>query len=94
MFTLGQSYVRREIHAPYGGQMQGGISTPANHPIILIFTGEQGHEHGYHDGWENGVFLYTGEGQIGDMQSIRGNQAIRDHQINGKDLHVFEYVGE
>ena len=36
--------------------------------------------------------LYTGEGQRGDMDFVRGNLAIRDHVANGKDLHLFEYV--
>jgi len=26
------------------------------------------------------------------MQYIRGNLAIRDHHLNGKDLHLFEYA--
>jgi 5-methylcytosine-specific restriction protein A len=54
--------------------------------------------HGYRDGWEendeNGVFLYTGEGQVGDMEFVRGNVAIRDHAIDGKDLHLFETRGK
>ena len=31
MFIKGKVYVRREIHKLYGGQEQGGISTPADH---------------------------------------------------------------
>jgi len=59
----------------------------------MLFTGEQGHRYGYRDGWsEDGLFLYTGEGQKGDMTFVRGNLAIRDHAENGKDLHLFEYV--
>ena len=47
------------------------------------------------DGWdENGVFLYTGEGQVGDMAFVRGSQAIRDHSANGKDLHLFRSLGK
>jgi 5-methylcytosine-specific restriction enzyme A len=38
----------------------------------------------------NGTFAYTGEGQRGDMQFIRGNLAIRDHMADGKDLQLFE----
>lgn len=91
MFVQGQRYRRRELHAQYGGQQQGGISTPANFPIIFIFTGESGQQHGYTDGWsDDGVFLYTGEGQVGDMTFVRGNAAVRDHNDNGKDLHIFE----
>jgi 5-methylcytosine-specific restriction protein A len=62
MFEVGQLYDRRrEIHEPYGGQQQGGISTPREHPFVLLFTSQTGEQYGYEDGWEeNGVFLYTG----------------------------------
>lgn len=95
MFIKGKVYVRRDIHDQFGGQEQGGISTPADHDLVIIFTGEQGEEYGYQDGWTNdGVFMYTGEGQIGDMDFIRGNRAIRYHIDAGEDLHLFEYVDQ
>jgi 5-methylcytosine-specific restriction protein A len=92
-FVHGRLYRRTDIHAPYKGQDQGGISTPAQFPIILLFTGEQGAQYGYHDGYQSdGTYWYTGEGQLGDMQFVRGNRAIRDHAREGKTLHLFEYV--
>lgn len=93
MFVPGQIIRRRDLHSTYGGQEQGGISTPANHPYIMLFTGQSGLSHGYEDGWtESGIFLYSGEGQLGDMSFIRGNRALRDHLQDGKDIHLFEYV--
>ncbi|NIM97667.1 MAG: HNH endonuclease, partial [candidate division Zixibacteria bacterium] len=93
MFLFGQSYLRRELHAQYGGQRQGGICTPKDFSFILLFTGESGNRYGYSDGWVSPeLFLYTGEGQRGDMQFVRGNRAIRDHIQDGRDLHLFEYV--
>ena len=93
MFTVGHEYVRRRLHGKYGGQMQGGISTPAQHSFIMLFSGEQGEEYGYRDGWAEGNrYLYTGEGQVGDMAFIRGNELLRDHVGDGKDVHLFEYV--
>lgn len=93
MFVEGAEYRRRDLHAKFGGQGQGGISTPARFPFIMIFTGDSGTEFGYRDGWQNdGSFYYTGEGQEGDMRFIKGNKAIRDHVLDGKDLHLFEYV--
>ncbi|QIG49485.1 hypothetical protein G5V57_18280 [Nordella sp. HKS 07] len=32
---------RRDLHDQLSGQSQGGISTPADHPIILLFTGRR-----------------------------------------------------
>ena len=84
-----------ELHGRFGGQQQGEISTPADHPFIFLFTGESGQQYGYSDGWDqDGVFIFTGEGQKGDMQFVRGNLAIRDHIGNGKALHLFESLGK
>ena len=104
MFIVGQTYNRRlDIHARYGGQEQGGISTPQKHPYIFLFTADRGEEFGYKDGWsQSGEYLYTGEGQTGDMSFTRGNLAIRDHEQRGKSLHLlkqagrgnYEYLGE
>lgn len=90
-FVSGGVYRRRvDIHARYGGQEQGGISTPKDTPYVFLFTGESGTAHGYEDGWTTeGVFRYTGEGQRGDMKMDAGNLAIRDHRKNGKSLLLF-----
>jgi 5-methylcytosine-specific restriction enzyme A len=95
-FEPGAVYNRvRHIHDVYGGQRQGGISTPKGGTFIFLFTGESGGQYGYHDGPSgDGIFLYTGEGQIGDMEFVRGNLAIRDHISDGRDLLLFEKLGE
>ncbi len=94
MFEIGKEYKRKEeIHGVYGGQGQGGISTPANHPVIFVFTSDAGEQHGYRDEFsEEGVFWYTGEGQVGDMEMKGGNKAILEHSKNNKAIHVFEYT--
>src|SRR5437879_5415543 len=90
-FDIGRSYRRRDIHNKFGGQRQGGISTPASHPLIFAFTGAAGVQHGYADEWtDDGALRYFGEGQTGDMEMIRGNKAIRDHASDGKDVLLFE----
>jgi len=91
-FEPGGIYNRvRDIHDVYGGQRQGGISTPKTAPLIFLFMGETGDQYGYQDGpRDDGIFAYTGEGQIGDMEFVRGNLAIRDHIKNGRDVLLFE----
>ena len=88
----GNEYKRKELHDFFGGQRQGGISTPKNHPYIFIISSKRGKDHGYVDGWidENKYFLYTGEGQIGDMEFKGGNRAIRDHYENEKRILLFQ----
>jgi 5-methylcytosine-specific restriction enzyme A len=94
-FEVGRVYDRRrDVHARYGGQQQGGISTPRHAPYVFLFSSPTGEQYGYHDGWtDDGVYLYTGEGQAGDMEFVRGNQAVRDHAAEGRDLYLFESPG-
>ena len=94
MFNPGQVYHRRsDIHAKYGGQEQGGISTPRNHPYVFLFSGDSGEQYGYKDGWTAAdTYRYSGQGQRGDMQLHRGNRAIANHVRDGKTIHLFEKV--
>jgi len=94
-FELGALYNRKaQIHGLLGGQQQGGISTPKDQPVVIIFTGEAGKPHGYSDLWDDdGIFHYFGEGQSGDMQMTGGNRAIDQHQQEGKRLLLFKSMG-
>ncbi|MDB4793218.1 HNH endonuclease [bacterium] len=94
MFEVGKEYKRNtDIHGQFGGQGQGGISTPKNHPLIFAFTSDAGEQHGYRDEYrKDGVFWYTGEGQVGDMKMASGNKAILEHSQNNKAIHLFEYT--
>jgi 5-methylcytosine-specific restriction protein A len=93
-FEPGRLYHRaRDIHQLYGGQERGGISTPDEVPFIFLFTGESGSRYGYEDKWlDDGSFEFTGEGRAGPMEFVRGNRAIRDQGLNGKDLLLFQTV--
>jgi 5-methylcytosine-specific restriction protein A len=90
-FERGRVYNRRaDIHARFGGQQQGGIITPSQHQLVIIITGEEGLAHGYADRRRpDGAFEYFGEGQVGDMQMLRGNAAIANHSTNGRSLLLF-----
>lgn len=95
-FEVGALYNRKaQIHALLGGQQQGGIATPRDQPVVIIFTGEAGKSHGYDDFWDDdGIFHYFGEGQSGDMQMTGGNRAIDRHQEEGKRLLLFKSMGK
>lgn len=93
MFTRGKTYNRRgDIHSKLGGNRQSGIANCSAHPYVLLFSNSSGTSYGYEDGWreDDEVFIYTGEGQVGDMKWERGNKAIRDHLSDGKSLLLFE----
>jgi hypothetical protein len=95
--ALGQKLKRREVHAMYGGQMQGGISTPTGSSNIFIFTDPtSGAKYGYdlHEGLrEDGSYAYTGEGQVGDQSLIRGNKAIFESASANKTIRLFRTEG-
>lgn len=95
-FVVGETYNRvSDLHERFGGSRQSGIAPSANSPVIFLFTGKTGGQYGYEDGWVDGdVFVYTGEGQVGDMEFTRGNRAIRDHALDGKELLLFEALGK
>lgn len=94
-FEIGALYNRRkDIHDVFGGQKQGGISTPSASDFIFLFTGEAGKAHGYDDFVDIEGFHLYGEGQTGDMQFVRGNLAVRDHRANGKRLLLFQSLGK
>ncbi|HYF62566.1 MAG TPA: HNH endonuclease signature motif containing protein [Herpetosiphonaceae bacterium] len=90
LFIPNHIYHRQtEIHDPYGGQPHGDMSTPKNTPCIFLFTDAQRTE----NTWISAdTFLYAGEGLIGDMSFGWANGAVRDHQLNRKDVHLFENV--
>ena len=78
-YVIGKLYNRKiDIHDRFGGSRQSGISPSADYPVVFIFTGASGARHGYDDNWDDiGNLRYFGQGQVGDMEFIRGNSAIR-----------------
>jgi 5-methylcytosine-specific restriction enzyme A len=95
-FVPGMVYDRwPDINTPYGGSRQSGISPSSRTAAIFLFTGDTGEQYGYLDAFDSdGVFSYTGEGQIGDMQLTKGNVAITTHAEKGRALHVFQSLGK
>lgn len=95
-FTIGKIYDRwPDINVPYGGSRQSGISPSNQTPAIFLFTGDSGEQFGYRDEFDaDGIFSYTGEGQVGDMQLTKGNLSITNHARDGRALHVFESLGK
>ncbi|WP_079990749.1 HNH endonuclease signature motif containing protein [Haloarcula sp. CBA1127] len=90
----GARYNREALHQAHGGAKYRGIAPSADHPYIFIFTGKAGEEHGYKDEFRGDTFIYTGEGQEGDMEWSMGNKAIRNHKSTDTELHLFESNNE
>jgi hypothetical protein len=93
----GKATKRKALHRRYGGREQGGISPSRKSANVFLFTDpKRGERHGYiYDGQRrDGLFDYTGEGQSGNQQMTQGNRTIRDHQVEGRELHLFKASGE
>jgi hypothetical protein len=86
--------LRKELHRQYGGAGQGGIEPSAKTPNVFIFSDpKSGEKYGYvYDRWRDGVFHFTGDGQVGDQEMKFGNRAILDHRKHRRALRVFEGV--
>lgn len=90
-FNVGEEYHRgKDLHDKLGGSRQAGMSTSAQHPVMFIFSGPGGEQHGYEDRFTaDGRFLYTGEGQVGNMTFTRGNLALRNHLQDERHVLLF-----
>lgn len=87
---LGDKIRRTDLIRRFGGSRQGGICPSNKTPNVLIFTDpSEGEQYGYFDGWRDGLYHYTGEGQKGDQQMNRGNAAILRHRDDGRALRLF-----
>lgn len=64
--------------------------------MFIYSDPSRGETYGYKfDGWneDGSVFLYTGEGRVGDQRMVAGNKAILDHAERGKALRLFVAEG-
>jgi 5-methylcytosine-specific restriction protein A len=79
VFETGKTYKRKEdLHEIYGGQRQGGVSTPLGQAFVVLFTRQAGETYGYAGEFRpDGIFWYTGKGQVGDMEMAKGNFVIK-----------------
>jgi hypothetical protein len=99
----GDKIKRTDLHARFGGSGQGGITPSSKSPNVFFFTDPAtGEQHGYIDSWkDDGCFHYTGEGQRGDQQMLRGNRSLLRAREEGRSIRAFlgsggliEYMGE
>jgi hypothetical protein len=90
----GDSILRKKLHQLYGGAGRGGIEPSARTPNVFIFSDlKAGEKYGYiYDQWKDGVFHFTGDGQVGDQLMKFGNRGILDHRKHGRALRVFNGV--
>ncbi len=97
---VGESYLRTDLHTMFGGNPRAGICPTASGVVLIFSDPPSGTRYGYDQNDEvvAGVYRYTGEGQLGDQQLIRGNKALlSDRELllfSRQDAKSWTYVGE
>jgi hypothetical protein len=90
---VGALLSRAERKERFGGAMFGGIEPSRRSPNVFLYSDpSKGEAYGYnYDGWtDNGrMFLYTGEGRVGDQLMNHGNRAILEHRDQDRSLRLF-----
>jgi 5-methylcytosine-specific restriction protein A len=89
----GEFLSRDNRRIEYGGALYGGIEPSAQTPNVFVYSDpSRGEKNGYvYDGWneDKSIYLYTGEGRIGDQKLSAGNKAIADHKKDNRKLRLF-----
>ena len=86
-FTAGKIYKRAVIHNHYGGNRQSEFRSLQNFPLYSFFLENLGISTGIETNGRMKIFFsYTGEGQIGDMEFVKGNLALREHLKMGRRI--------
>jgi 5-methylcytosine-specific restriction protein A len=86
----GEHLTRRERQARFGGALYGGIQPSNTTPNVFVYSDPAAGGLIYpYDGWSGGVFLYTGEGRLGDQQVKGGNKALLEHEAAGRAVRLF-----
>ena len=66
-----------------------GINVTSKSIVLISVVGKDINGFVYHDYWINeGVYSYSGEGKYGDQKFEKGNLALRNAAIDGKDIHL------
>lgn len=97
---IGQSYLKPDIHNAYGGNPRAGICPTAAGVVLIFSDPPSGTRFGYDQNDEvvEGIYRYTGEGQSGDQQLVRGNKALLSDKklllFARQDLKSWIFVGE
>ena len=97
---VGKSYLRLDLHNAFGGNPRAGICPTASGAVLVFSDPPSGKKFGYdqNDGVVGHVYRYTGEGQTGDQQLVRGNKALLSKRklllFSRQDAKSWIYIGE
>ena len=81
-----------EVERKYGvnlGYYTRGINVSSKNIVLVSVVNRNNEGFVYHDCWiDEGVYSYSGEGRSGDQKFERGNLALKNAGITGKDIYL------
>ena len=83
----------QEVENQFGIKIAGfgrGINITESSVVLISSIDKEDGSFVYHDHWtENGDYIYSGEGQVGNQLYTKGNKAIAEAAKDGKTLYLF-----
>lgn len=81
-----------EVERKYGvnlGFYTRGINVTSKNIVLISVVKKNNDGFVYHDCWvDEGVYSYSGEGKYGDQKFEKGNLALKNAGITGKDIYL------
>ncbi len=83
----------QQVEEQFGIRISGfgrGINPTTTKVVLISSISKSGGHFVYHDRWtEGGDYIYSGEGRTGDQTMTKGNLAIKNAAVDGKEIHLF-----
>lgn len=85
-------YTYQQVEAQFGIRISGfgrGINPTADKVILISSINKAAGNFVYHDRWtDDGDYIFSGEGRVGDQNLTARNKEIIDAERNGKVIHL------
>ena len=85
-------YTYQQVEAKFGIRIAGfgrGCNPTDGSVVLISSVKPEDDNFVYHDKWDHGDYIFSGEGRIGDQTLTRGNLEIANAETNGKEIHLF-----
>jgi Trp operon repressor len=83
----------QDVQEKFGIRIAGfgrGANSTADSVVLISSVDPENDNFVYHDRWDNnGDYIFSGEGKVGDQMMTRGNLAIKSAENDNKQIHLF-----
>lgn len=88
LLKLNNIYAGDDIREAFGCSLMGGISYGKKTNVLVLIRKHI--DNLYEDRQEGDIIYYTGEGQVGNQDLVRGNKAINESNENNTNMVLFD----